>query len=114
MRSVNQEKPPRQNRGGEKDPILSPLPLERIAAHPVFSLCGCDIQSHLSSQDARDKSSNRVSLPAGGFHQIRPAGSAGSLQQVENPSGLAALAGAGGVFLSTSPTSRAVWRSWPG
>jgi hypothetical protein len=72
VRSVNQEKPPRQNRGGEKDPILSPLPLERIAAHPVFSLCGCDIQSHLPSQDARDKSSNRVSLPASGFHQSAP------------------------------------------
>ena len=102
MMYVNQEKPPRQNRGGQKNSILSALALQRIPALPVFGFAGSDVQPHLPSQNARDKSSNRVSLPAGGFHQIRPSGSAGSLQQVEKLGGFAALAGTGGLFYRLS------------
>ena len=44
---------------------------ERIAALPILDLGGRDRQAHLLAQDAGDKSPDRVSLPAGGFHEIR-------------------------------------------
>jgi hypothetical protein len=102
MRPVKQEKPPRQNRGGLQNPFLSALTLQRIPAYPVFGLCGDEFQSHLSAQNTRDKSSDRVSLPAGGFHQVRSRGSAGSLQQVKKLRGLGAAPAASGVFYRLS------------
>lgn len=106
MRPVKQEKPPRQNRGGEKDPIFSALAFEGIPAYPVFGLCGDDVQSHLSAQNARDKSSNRVGLPTGGFHQVRSRGSAGSLQQVKKLRGLGAAPAGSSVFCRLSRLRR--------
>jgi hypothetical protein len=98
MRPVKQEKPPRQNRSGLMNPFLSALAFEGIPAYAVFGLRGDDVQSHLPAQNTRDKTSNRVSLPAGGFHQLRSRGSAGSLQQVKKLRGLGAAPAASGVF----------------
>ncbi len=98
MRLVTPEKPPRRNRDGLKIRILSALAFDGISAYPVFGLCGCNIQPHLPAQNTGDKSSHRVRLPAGGFHQVRPGGSARSLQQVQEFRGLAAVAAASGVF----------------
>jgi hypothetical protein len=102
MRPVKQEKPPRQNRGGQKDPTLSALALEGIPAHSVVGFRGDDAQTLLLNQYSGDEPSDRVSLPAGGFHQIRSRGSAGSLQQVKEFRGLAAVAAASGIFCRLS------------
>jgi hypothetical protein len=96
--SVKQEKPPRQNRDGQKDPICWALALEGIVALSVFSFRGNDGQALLLNQYSGDEPSDRVSLPTGGFHEILPGSSAGSLQQAKELSRLAALTDAGGGF----------------
>src|ERR1019366_10210184 len=97
-RIADKEKPPRRNPGGEKEPIRWASALERVAALPVRGLGGRDGQAHLLAQDAGDKSSDRVSLPAGGFHQIRPGSATRALQQVEEFGGFAALARTAGLL----------------
>jgi hypothetical protein len=90
---ADKEKPPRQDPGGTKDLFRWPSPLERVTALPVLDLGGCDGQSHLPAQDARDKSSDRVSLPAGGFHEILSGGASGAPQQVKELGALGAVSG---------------------
>ena len=98
MRPVKQERPPWQNRGGQKEGILSALALQRIPAHSVVGFRGNDAQTLLLNQYSGDEPSDRVSLPTGGFHEILPGSSAGSLQQAKELSRLAALTDAGGGF----------------
>src|ERR1035437_2812640 len=97
-RFTDKEKPPRQNPGGAKDPIRWPSPLERVTALPVLDLGGRDGQSHLPAQDAGDKSSDRVSLPAGGFHEILPGRAPGAVQQVKDLGALGAVSGTDGLL----------------
>jgi hypothetical protein len=97
-RIADKEKPPRQNLGGEKEPIGWASALERVAALPIRGLGRRDGQAHLPAPDPGDKSSHRVSLPAGGFHQIRPGSATRALQQVKELGGFAALAHRAGLL----------------
>lgn len=96
---AGKEKPPRWYPGGEKDPIGWASAFERVTALSILDLCGRYGQAHLLAQDPRNKPSDRVSLPAGGFHQIRSGGATGALQQVKELGGFAALADSGGFHL---------------
>ena len=98
MRSLDKEKPPRKNPGGHKNPIGWASVLERIAALAVRDFGRRDFQAHLPAQHARNKSPYRVSLPAGGFHEICAGGATGALQQVQELGSFAALAAAGGLL----------------
>src|ERR1035437_8619101 len=94
-RGTDKEKPPRRNPGGQKEPNGWASAFDRVAALLVLGLGGRDRQSHLLAQGAGQEPTDRVRLPAGGFHEFLPGGAAGAFQQVEDLGGLAALAGAG-------------------
>src|ERR1035437_8141340 len=102
MKSLAKEKPPRQNHGGQKKPTRRPSAFQRVTALPVLDFGGRYFQAHLLAQDAGDKSPNRVSLPAGGFHEIRAGGATGALQQVQELGSFAALAAIGGLLARLS------------
>src|ERR1039457_7603440 len=67
---------------------------DRVPALPVLGLGGPDRQPHLLAQGTGQEPSDRVRLPAGGFHDFLQAGSAGAFQQVEDLGGFTAAAGA--------------------
>lgn len=69
------------------------LVLDRVAAFPVLALCRGDFDAHFLAKRPRKESAHRVRLPAGGFHQFLGGRAAGSLQQVDNLGGFAAVAG---------------------
>src|SRR5260370_16238171 len=94
-RGTDKEKPPRRNPGGQKEANRGASVFERVAALRVLGLRGGDRPPHLLPQGAGQEPTNRVRLPAGGFHEFLQGGAAGVLQQVEYLGGLAALAGAG-------------------
>ena len=96
--AVKQKRPPRQTRDGKKEPVLSPLAVQRIATHAGFGLRRCDVQSHLPSQNPGNKPAHRVCLPSSGSHQIGPCSSAGPLQQIEKLGSFASLARGAGIF----------------
>src|ERR1700735_1150552 len=95
-RIPDKEKPPRECPGGETDANCRFSALERIAARSIFGPGGGDGQAHLLAEDAGNKTTDRMSLPAGGFHKIGPGGAARALQQAEELGGLAARAAGGG------------------
>src|SRR5271157_320492 len=94
-RGTDKEKPPRWNPGGQKEPNGWASAFDRVAALVVLGLGGRDRQPHLLAQGAGQEPTDRVRLPAGGFHEFLQGGAAGALQQIEDLGGLAALAGAG-------------------
>src|ERR1035441_9129465 len=93
-RGTDKEKPPRRNPGGQKESNRWASAFDRVAALLALSLGGRDRQPHLLAQGARQEPTDRVRLPAGGFHEFLQGGAAGAFQQVENLGGFAALAGA--------------------
>ena len=95
----DKEKPPRRNPGGQKEPNRWASAFDRVAALRVLGFGGRDRQAHLLPQGAGQEPTDRVRLPAGGFHEFLQGGAAGVLQQVEDLGGLAALAGAVAFFL---------------
>src|SRR5579862_6839657 len=97
-RITDKEKPPKRNPGGQREPIGWASAFDRVAPLPVLGLGGRDCQAHLLAQNTGDKSSDRVSLPAGGFHEILPGGATGALQQVKELGGFAAVAGTSGLL----------------
>src|ERR1017187_7265543 len=68
---------------------------DRVPALPALGLGGRDRQPHLLAQDAGQEPSDRMRLPAGGFHEFLPGGASGAFQQVEDLGGFAALTSAG-------------------
>src|ERR1035437_1266158 len=94
-RGTDKEKPPRRNLGGQKEPNRWASDFDRVAALFAFGLGGRDREAYLLAQGAGHKPTDRVRLPAGGFHEFLPGGAAGAPQQVENLGDLAALSGAG-------------------
>src|ERR1039457_4301945 len=92
---TDEEKPPRRNPGGQKEPISWASAFDRVTALPVLGLGGRDRQPHLLAQGDGQEPADRVRLPVGGFHEFLQGGAAGALQQVKDLGGLAALAGAG-------------------
>lgn len=95
--TTNKKGPPRRNPGDRENPIRWRSALERVTALPVRNLGGGDGQAHFPGQNARDKASNRVSLPTGGLHQIRTSGAPRAHQQVENLCCLGSLTGVRGL-----------------
>jgi len=95
VKYVDKEKPPRRKLGGHNNSIGWTSALQRIAALPVFDLGGRHFQSHLPAEHAGNESPHRVSLPAGGFHEIRAGGTSGAPQQVQEFGSFAALAAVG-------------------
>jgi hypothetical protein len=65
----------------------------RVVAPAVLSLSGRDRQSHFLANGPRQKPTNRMGLPASGFHQFRSADAARSTEQFKYGGGLAAVAG---------------------
>lgn len=94
-RTADKAKPPRRNPGGQMEPTWWPSAFDRVTTLPVCCLCRSDGKTHPPAQDTRNKSSDRMGLPAGDFHQILPAGAARAFQQIQELSGLAALVGTG-------------------
>src|SRR5690242_15473751 len=76
VRGTDKEKPPRRNPGGQKEPNRWTSVFDRITALPVLGLGGRDFQAHLLAQDAGHKATDRMRLPAGGFHEFLPGGAA--------------------------------------
>src|ERR1017187_2499018 len=62
---------------------------DRVPALPALGLGGRDRQPHLLAQDAGQEPSDRMRLPAGGFHEFLPGGASGAFQQVEDLGGFA-------------------------
>src|ERR1035437_6070982 len=98
-RGRDKEKPPSPNPGGQKEPNRWALAFDRVAALRVVGLGRRDRQAHLLAQGAGKKPTNRVCLPARGFHEFLQGGASRTLQQVEDLGRLAALAGAGRLLL---------------
>src|ERR1035437_3434006 len=98
-RGSQREGPPGRSPGGEKEPNRWALAFDRVAALRVVGLGRRDRQAHLLAQGAGKKPTNRVCLPARGFHEFLQGGASRTLQQVEDLGRLAALAGAGRLLL---------------
>jgi hypothetical protein len=98
MKYVDKEKPPRLKLGGKNKSIGWASALQRIAALSVLDLGGCHFQAHLPAKHAGNKSANRVSLPARGFHEIRAGSTPGAPQQVQEFGSFAALAAVGSLL----------------
>ena len=90
---TEKENPPRECPGGETDANWCFSALECVAARPILDLGRCDGQAHFLAEDAGDESTDRMSLPAGGFHKIGGGGATRALQQAKELSGLASQAG---------------------
>jgi len=69
-----------------------------VGALAVFALGGNDGQAHLLADGPRQEPANAVRLPASGLHQFLSRNAAVPLQQVQDLRGLAAVAGAFGLF----------------
>src|ERR1035441_7124136 len=68
-RGTDKEKPPGRNRGGQRTRNRWASAFDRVAALLVLGLGGRDRQSHLLAQGAGQEPTDRVRLPAGGFHR---------------------------------------------
>jgi hypothetical protein len=69
-----------------------------VNALAPLGLCGFNLESHLLAESAGNEPAHAVGLPVSSFHNLLQAGTAGPFQQVQDLFGLAALAGAGGLF----------------
>ena len=97
-RPMDKEKPPRRNPDGREIVRNGVSAFDGVATSAVVSLGRGDVEAHLLAQDPGQEAADRVGLPAGGFHEFLPAGSARPSQQVENLGGFTALSGSGGLF----------------
>src|ERR1700691_41675 len=68
------------------------LGFDRVAAHAVLALKGCNGQSHFLADGARQEPAHGMRLPARDLHQFFSGDAAGPLQQVQDLGGLAAVA----------------------
>jgi hypothetical protein len=80
---ITKEKPPRENLGGGKEQIVRASVFHGVPTSPVLD-GGRDFEPHLSAEHSGNEASHRVSLPAGGLHEIGSGGAGGALQQVED------------------------------
>ena len=81
-------------RGGAQETTRAKLGLSYfVNALPILAADGLDLESHLFSQRPRNEAAHGMTLPLGRGHDLVQGGSAGPLQQVEDPRLLAALAG---------------------
>src|ERR1017187_7659167 len=85
-RGSHREGPPGRSPGGQKEPNRWALAFDRVAALRVVGLGRRDRQAHLLAQCAGKKPTNRVCLPARGFHEFLQGGASRTLQQVEDSS----------------------------
>jgi hypothetical protein len=92
IRIGTKEKPPRQELGGGKEQIAQASAFQRVTTLSILD-CRCNLETHFLAEHTRDEASHRVSLPAGGLHEIRPGGAGGPLQKVEDLGRFATLTG---------------------
>ena len=87
------KKPPEEIPGGKKRRNMGVSALYLVPSFAVLDR-GLDLETHLSTEHAGNKSAHGVSLPAGGFHKIGSRDAGRSLQQIEDLGCFSALADA--------------------
>src|SRR5207248_1984522 len=93
-------KPPEMNPAARRNTFWRGSGFQRVVALAVLALGGCDRQSHLLADGARQKPAYRMRLPAYRFHQLLGRDSARPLQQFEDLGGLAAIPCGSAVLLA--------------
>jgi len=73
MGRMRREKPPKDSGGGKKH-LVTRLLLQRVAALAILTLGGQNLAAHLLTYGAGQEAAYRVSLPAGGLHELGPGG----------------------------------------
>src|SRR5258708_11258172 len=88
---------------GASESISGDSGLQRVVALSVLAPHRRDGEAHLLPQRAGQEATNRVGLPAGGFHDFFKGGSVRPFQQVQNFGCLAPLACASGLLAGLGP-----------